>query len=120
MINPNELIHELKQFTGTERFYKNPIYPLFVYTDGIKYLADRVGAYWLIDYIFSNQHDTKIKTEPFQVWKISVAENNQAAIRVEDGNKNLVRQFNIEFTDFPLQEFELWFTDRTLLLPSEY
>lgn len=120
MINDNELIHELKHFTGTEHFYKNPLFPLFVYTDGIKYLAEQAGAYWLIDYVFSNQQLTEIKQEPFQVWLINVEENNQATIRVEDGNHQLVKQFTLEFTDFPLREFEVWFTDRTLLLPSEY
>lgn len=119
MTNLNELQNELKHFTGTEQFYKNPLYPLFVYTDGIKYLAEKAEAYWLIDYIFSQQQLPKIANEPFQVWQMTV-ENNQAVVRVEDGNKNLLGQFNIEFTDFPLAEIELWYTDRTLMLPTEY
>lgn len=119
MENPNKLIHDLKQFTGTEQFYKNPLYPNFVYTDGVKYLAEEAGAYWLIDYVFSNQYEKKIGTEPFQVWKMKV-ENDRAVITIDDGNKNIIKKFNLEFTDFPLAEITLWFTDRTLLLPTEY
>ena len=118
-INPNQLKAELKQFTGTEQFYKNPLFPNYVYTDGIKYLAETAGAYWLIDYVLSNQLNLSIKNEPFQVWKIKVKDNS-AIIRVEDGDKHLVKQFKLGFTDFPLDEITIWLTDRTLLLPSEY
>ena len=119
MINPNELIHELKQFTGTGHYYKNPLFPMFAYTDGVKYLAEKANAYWLIDYIFGSQFIKETRGEAFQVWKI-VVENNQATITVEDGNGKQLRKFPLEFTDFPLQKFELWFTDRILLLPLEY
>ncbi len=119
MKNPNQLINELKQFTGTECFYKNPLFPNYVFTDGIQYLAEEANAYWLIDYIFSSQIYPKIKQETFQIWQMKVSDN-KAIVRVEDGNDNLVKQFKIEYTDFPLPEITLWFTDRTLLLPSEY
>lgn len=124
-INISRLKAELKQFTGTEDWYKNPLFPKFLYTDGVKYLAEQAGAYWLIDYVFSNQSDPKIKQEPFQVWKISVMESNEAFIVVEDGNNKIIKRFHIEYTDFPAElcgekGFSLWFTDRVLLLPSEY
>jgi hypothetical protein len=119
MDNPNKLIHDLKQFTGTEQYYKNPLFPDYVYTDGIKYLAEKAGAYWLIDYIFIYQSELDLSCEPFQVWKFKVVESKGKVI-VEDGNKKILKEYNLEFTDFPLPEIELWFTDRTLLLTSEY
>ena len=61
-----------------------------------------------------------IKAERFQVWKIEVKEDYSATLTVEDGDGNQVKQYRIDLTDFPLEEFTLWFTDRTLLLPSEY
>lgn len=114
------LIQDLKQFTGSDIVYRNPLFGKFVYTEGVQYLAENAGAYWLIDYVLSNQMDKKIKAEEFQVWKIKVKDDKSAVIRVEDGNDNLVKRFNLEFTDFPLKEFTLWFTESTLLLPSEY
>lgn len=119
MNNIEKLKHELKQFTGTEQFYKNPLFSSFVFTDGVKYLAEQTGAYWLIDYVMSNQYDLYLAIEPFQAWTITIV-NNQANIVVEDGNGKKLKKYNIEFTDFPLDEIILWFTDRTLLLPSEY
>lgn len=114
------LIEELKQFTGSETFYRHSLYRKFVYTEGVQFLAEKAGAYWLIDYVFSNQLDKKIKAEEFQVWKIKVNDDNSAVIRVEDGNDNMVKRFKLEFTDFPLKEFSLWFSNNTLLLPSEW
>ena len=119
MTDANKIINDLKQFTGTEQWYRNPLFPRFLYTDGIKYLAEKAGAYWLIDYIFSYQSIVKIKEQEFQVWKIKV-ENNKATIRVEDGKDNLIKAFKVEYTDFPFSDFSLWFTENVLLLPSEY
>lgn len=118
-MNTKILLEELSQFTGTEQWYRNPLFRNYVYTDGVKYLAEKAGAYWLIDYIFSNQLTPKIRKEEFQNWKVKT-NNNSAIIRVEDGRDNLIQKFKLEYTDFPFEEFNLWFTDNTLLLPSEY
>jgi len=119
MTNLSTLKLELRQFTGTDQWYVNPLFRQFLYTDGIKYLAEQAGAYWLIDYIFSQQRIEVLRNEPFQVWKIEV-KDSQAILRVEDGNTQLLKHFELEFTDFPLEEMTLWFTDRVLMLPSEY
>lgn len=119
MIDTQKLLYNLTQFSGTETWYKNPLFPNYLYTDGVKYLAEQANCYWLIDYVFSNQLDSKIRQEAFQTWQIKT-HDNQATIIVEDGNDNIIKQFKLEFSDFPLKEFTLWFTNNTLLLPSEY
>lgn len=45
---------DLSPFTGTEHWYKHWLGGL-LYTDGVKYVADQAGAYWLIDAIASYQ-----------------------------------------------------------------
>ncbi len=60
-----------------------------------------------------------IKGEAFQVWKI-VKEGTKATITVKDGNKRIIKTFQFSYTDFPLDEFTLWFVDGVLLLKSEY
>lgn len=120
MIDKIKLQSELKQFTGSEQVFYNPLFPKFRYTDGIKYLAQEAKCYWLLDYIFSNQHNKALRETPFQVWKLSVAEDHTATVTVEDGNDNKVKNFKIEFTDFPLERIDLWFIEGTLILPSEY
>ncbi len=46
-----QLKAEPRQFTGTEQYYFNPLFEQFRYTDGVKFLAERAGAYWLLDYL---------------------------------------------------------------------
>lgn len=111
---------ELRQFTGTEQYYCNPLFPEHKYTDGVKYLAEQMGAYWLVDFVFSYCEVPALDGENFQVWKLSVNEDNSALIRVEDGNNNQLKDFKIPFTDFPLQDIDLWLIDKVLILPSEY
>jgi len=67
-MNAEELLRNLMQFTGTTQWYRNPLFPSFTYTDGVQFLAENAGCYWLIDFIFSHQLDVKIKNAPFQVW----------------------------------------------------
>jgi hypothetical protein len=110
---------ELSQFTGTEQYFFNPLFPDYRYTDGIKYLAEQAGAYWMLDYIFSNQ-SSELQHQPFQVWKLKVNKDESARIIVEDGNDNQLKAFKVPFTDFPLESIELWLVDKVLILPSEY
>lgn len=114
------LKRELQQFTGSETFYRNPLFSKFIYTEGVKFLAERAGAYWLLDHIFIHHTLPVLKGQHFQTWKIKVAENETALITVEDGNHNKLASFPLAYTDFPLEEFTLWLVDNTLMLPSEY
>ena len=115
----NTLKTELKHYGGADIFYRNPLFRGYVYTEGVKYLAEQAGAYWLIDYILSHQLEPKLKKQPFQVWKMTV-QDDSAAVTVEDGNDNIITSLTIEFTDFPLEEMTLWLVEKTLMLPSEY
>jgi len=119
MKNEQELLSELKQFTGTTQWFYHPLFPKYRYTDGIRFLAKEAECYWLLEYIFSNQIIKEISKQEFQVWRIFV-KDDAAIIKVEDGNKNVVKEFNIPFTIFPISEFSVWFIDGVLLLPSEY
>ena len=58
--------------------------------------------------------------EAFQVWKLKVNADRTAALTCDDGNGNILHTQEIAFTDFPLDEIKLYFTDNTILLPSEY
>ena len=58
--------------------------------------------------------------QEFQVWKLTVREDRTASLVCDDGNDNIFYTQHIEFTDFPITEIKLYFTDNTILLPSEY
>jgi len=110
----------LEQFTGTESYHRLTMLANFVCTDGVKYVADTYGAYWLVDAIASYQHEAKVKKEKFQVWKLLVTSKARALLSMTDGNngKPIITQ-DIEFTDFP-ESIDLWLVDGVLMLPSEY
>ncbi len=112
----------LGQFRGgTGQWYRHGLVRKVLYTDGVQYVAETVGAYWLIDSIAIHQMHTKaVKAEPFQVWKLEVAEDQSAKLSCEDGNNNVVFTEQIPYTDFPAEGVTLWFTDNTILLPVEY
>lgn len=108
---------ELDQFTGTEYYYKHWLG--YKYTDGVKYLAQKAGAFWLIDAVCSYQY--KFKNIDFQLWELTVNEDNSAVLTMrEDSDKPLLVKQEIPWTDFPLQHIELYFIDGVMLLTSEY
>ena len=107
---------ELNQFTGTEQYYRHWSLRI-VFTDGVKYVAETAGAFWLIDVVASYQ---PLKAE-FQVWKL-VKEGNAYAVICTDGNDVVLKKQELPFTDFPehLMPFEMYFQNDVLFLPSEY
>ena len=114
------LASELAHFHCTEQYYRHFL-QRFVYTDGVRYLAQNAQAYWLLDLIASYQQYQKVKKEEFQVWKLQTdLEKNNAVATCDDGNNNILITQYIPFTDFPLTEITLYLTDGVLLLPSEY
>ena len=111
---------DLDQFTGTENWYQHWLGKC-TYTDGVKFLAEQAGAFWLIDEVAINQTRPKVRAEEFQVWILTTdLEKRKAVLQCEDGNDNVVFTKQIEFTDFPLSEIKLYCTDGVILLPSEY
>lgn len=112
---------DLNQFTGTEYWYKH-MFGNMTYTDGVKYLAEYAGAYWLIDIIaFSQVLEPAVRNEPFQLWTLTVNQQKGSATLVcTDGNKNVVYKQDIPYTDFPLPMVNLYCTENVLLLTSEY
>lgn len=113
IIQAIEIENDLKQFTGTEQYHRHFMGGLF--TDGVDYMAENFGAYWLLDIIFSYQ-----RKEPFQVWELKVENDKGTVTMVEDTDCPILVRQEIPFTDFPLPYFKLWLCDGVLLLPSEY
>ena len=121
-------LENLSDFTGTENYYSNKHYP-FVYTDGIKYLAENGKAYWLLDAIASWQGEPIIKDDQdlsqIQFWRLKVNLDNSAVLTCERDSDDIVCEQKIPLTDFPLSEVTLYLCDMgtrqgVLLLPSEY
>lgn len=112
---------DLAMFTGTGNWYRHPLVRKVLYTDGVKYVAETAGAYWLIHEIAFAQYVNAIAKVSFQAWKLEVdLQNSTAVLECSDGNCNHVYFKSIEYTDFPLDEISFYVIDNVILLPSEY
>ena len=111
---------QLTLFTGTDRYYR--LSRLCVITDGVKYMADVAGAYWLVDAAAS--YLLELGSADWFVLVRLVACDGAAVLTLEDGNGDVRVQQMIPYTDFSMSEFTLyacWDGEHwVLMLPSEY
>lgn len=111
----------LNQFTGSEHWFRHSLIRNVLYTDGVQYVAEAAGAYWLVDEIAFAQSVPAIAAEEFQHWKLAVdTARSNAVLTCDDGDGRIVFRKEIAFTDFPLDEIRFFYTDNTILLPTEY
>jgi len=104
-LSPEELRRHLAGFSGTERYYRT--HPRLLATDGAKYLADRAGAYWLLDTVWSV---LPTLTDDFAVLELKVEETRRATVRIHDGREPCTTYYvqEVPYTDFPLEEVTLY------------
>jgi hypothetical protein len=102
--------------------YYNPLFKGIKYTEGVKAMANKNHAYWLIDAISAAQIKSNVKREPFQVWVLTVNQiKGSAILTMDDGNgRTPVYMEKIPYTDFPLPTIKIWVDDNVMLLPEEY
>ena len=111
----------LAQFTGSEHFYRHGLVREVFYTEGVEYVVDNAGAYWLLDEIaLAQRHIIPVKREDFQVWDLKVNADQTATLTCGDGNGREVYTKRIEFTDFPEPGIRFYYADWVIHLPSEY
>ena len=113
---------ELAQFTGTTTYYSHPLG--LRYTDGVQYLAERGGAYWLLDAIASWQGDERVSQDPMlqqiQFWRLTVNDDRSALLVCDRDRGDVAVSQEIDWTDFPLDQITLYCQQGVVLLPSEY
>jgi hypothetical protein len=121
MSNDKLTADALRQFTGSDHWYRHGLVRGILFTDGAKYVADQGGAWWLLDEIvFAQRFQKAVAAEEFQVWKLTVKPDHTATLACEDGNGRTVFEKALEYTDFPAETLELWFENNTIYLPSEH
>ncbi len=122
---------ELRRFTGSGLVYMHRLH--LAYTEGVRHLANRGDAYWLIDAIsswigskaFREAASKDSRIECMHFWKLTVLEDRTAVLtaRVDSPVEPFIVQ-SIPFTDFPLSDVDIWAghdgKSWTLYLPSEH
>lgn len=79
-------------------------------TDGVRALAEKGGAFWLLDIIASYQQ--KCRRDPMlrdmQFWKLSV-KGSSAVVECERDEGDVAIRQEVGYTDFPIQgETKIW------------
>ncbi|WP_437186703.1 DUF6876 family protein [Planctomicrobium sp. SH668] len=124
---------QLRQFTGSTQWFRHSFNRAVIYTEGIQFLMEEGKAYWLVDAIASHigskefnkaaAQDDRIGLMHF--WKLAVRPDQTATLKAvaDSGEQPFIEQ-QIPFTDFPLEEIDIWAQHNgnsfTLMLPSEY
>ena len=120
MKDTEDLALALRQFTGTEQWYRHWFNKKMLYTDGVKFFAEEAGggAYWFLD-IVATEIFGLLEANPFLAIKL-VSENGRPIVIAEDGNNNvLFKRDDIEYTDCPEGTWLFFMSDNVMLLPSE-
>lgn len=124
---------DLSQFTGDLERFRHQLVRSVIYTPGVRFLAERGGAYWLIDEIAlaiasdklrkAGQSDPRVLDLHF--WRLEVHNDCSATLtaRADSDVAPFVTR-RIPWTDFPLDHVDVWagFDGQhwTLYLPSEH
>lgn len=127
-LTPQQIKDGLRNFYGTDGYTRYTFGILL--TDGVRWLCENANCFWLVDAIASWQFDKRVREDEmlqgFQFWKLRVKTDDvgrkSAVLTLERDSNDVVLTQAIEFTDFPLDEMDLYYSpqDKVLLLPSEY
>jgi hypothetical protein len=119
-----EIENGLRNFYGTENYYRGFLGMLM--TDGVHWLCEKAGCYWLMNAIMSYQNEPRVKNDEMlqgiQFWTLKVNEDKTAVLTLERDSDDVVLTQDFEYTDFPLDSVKLYYSpaDKVCLLPSEY
>lgn len=132
-----QIREQLRQFIGTSTYYQHALNRTVVYTEGVQFLAEAAGAYWLVDAIASYfgtpkmvdamKHDGRLRT--LQFWTLERLDKDAGfdavlVARADSDCEPCIVQY-IEYTDFPLDSVNIWAgrdagNRWVLYLPSEH
>lgn len=125
---------ELSQFIGDLERFVHPLANKVIYTPGVQHVAERGGAYWLIDEIaLALTYDQSARSaiakderlQSLHFWRLDVHEDKSATLtaRADSGDTPFYTK-QIPWTDFPLDGIDIWAGSDgrvwTLYLPSEH
>ena len=120
----DQLLDELRNFYCTERYYRAN--PGLLGTDGVKFLAHKAGAYWLLDMVWSYLPVLRKSRDTFFVVRYAGTPGASGLFSITDdipANQTYATQA-VEYSDFQLDEIVLYLSatenEFVLMLRSEY
>lgn len=113
---------------GSEGRTRHPFNRRFIYTEGVKAVADSAGAYWLLDIVA-----TEVAPIALRLWDevgdgqtflhVTVYDDQSCGLKLDDGNGmygTVHWQRALEYTNFPVGKWVFYlFMDGILEAPRE-
>ena len=115
----NELEIKMRQYTGTMDYHRLTLTSLLA-TDGVRMVAEKAGAFWLVDAIASYQANPEVKKLAIQFWRLEVKDNAAVLYCIEDSGMPRIVEQEIDYTDFPEGDWKFYVQNGVIMLPEEY
>jgi hypothetical protein len=120
-LKQDQFYKELRErFTGRAVVFPHPTRLIF-YSEGVRYVAETLNAYWLIDVIAAAQpfacRDAWLRQ--FQLWEV-FGTNGKARVRCLRDADDTAFEVHEPAREFALDYVRLHVIDKTLHLPSEH
>jgi hypothetical protein len=112
--NANDLYLECN---CSEQFYKHSLGLIF--TDGVATICDAEKCFWFLDICMSYNNANFRTQNEFQVWQLNRLAGDKFKVTCTDGNENILVTQIVPYSDFEQDDLTFYFTNNTLLLPSE-
>lgn len=124
-LSPEDFAKDLRQFTGTDHYYRHMLARRVVYTDGVRYFAETAGAYWLLD-ILATELPKLVHKHRILFVHCIVNDGKARLYANADSGKPSLWERDIDFTDCPEGDWCFYMAgggddDNVVIhLPSEY
>ena len=126
--NTSKFKQDVSQFTGSLNHHRFSALSKSALTDGAKFVADELQAYWLFDAIAS--HIDYGMTEPHDMYFSTLdVHDGSAKLVIDDGDGNVLASQDFDCTNFPyamVDKIEIWSAKKYIYgyhvhyLPSEH
>lgn len=134
---PEQLQAEMNRWLGgSDGRTRHPFNRRFIYTEGVKAVADLAGAYWLLDIVATELAPICLRRweeqeDHMALLTIKVKADSTCEMVLHDGNDDEVHwRRTLEFTDFPEGDWVFYMAidgvieqpkeEVVMLLPTEY
>jgi len=107
-------LNGIEQFTGTQAYHN--VLNANV-TDGVNYVMKNGYSWFITDTLIVIK--MKLRNEEFLSIKLKLLDNNKAKMVITDGNEKTLYTQEYGYTDAK-RELNLFFTDKVMMLNSEY
>ena len=135
VLSEKDIRLQLLMCSGSEDYYKHPIFKNILFSEGIVLMVELCSANWLLVDMLANISLLKSNYDFITIKILKDREQHSCCLIFEDGNNNAIRKpIPYQLTDFPLSNWKeseenkevvnpaitFFYSNNVLYLPSEH